>query len=232
MKILKINKSIDIDTLKDDLSNYEFYDGNFKIPHNTVRGIEKIILAKFKIDINSRLAQYNIKIINESLTKDEESIEYILKHFFNRSLELLCPGLSYKHYLSYGLEYNTKMVNGKVVRKVKKSENLNKAISEYYISIWPDLFINTLEPVFAIVLEPVAEYAGKLIFDYETINSYIPDFVKKLVELEYADVAEDGYEIDEELRSIIVECANEEQARKLVQNRYPNSKIHNVTEIK
>jgi hypothetical protein len=263
LKIIKFNTTVDINLLKEGLTNYEFYEEELKIPHNTVRGIKKVILAKYKIDINSRLAKHNINLINKSLIEDEENIDYILKHYFDNSLELSCPGLNYKHYLSYGLEYNTKMVDGKVIRKVKWSKDLEKAVTEYYISIWPDLFTNSIEPVFALVLEPVASYAGKLIFDYETINNYIPDFANRLLELRFAEVDDNGYEIDEELKSIIdningrggdfmsklytfrvefvihfvryaetVECVTAQQARKLIQDRYPDAIVQNVKEIK
>ncbi len=200
MKVLKVYNSIYINILKEGLLNYEF--GDFESEFSKVLGIEKIVFAKFKIDVNSRLAQYNINLINDSLVKDEESIDYVLDNYFETNPDKYIPGLNYKKYLSYGLEYGTKMEDGYIVREVKQSEELDKAITEYYITIWPDINIPNSEDLI-IVLEPVATSAGKLIFDYETISNYIPDFVNKLIELGYAKVIEDGYEIDEELKNII-----------------------------
>ena len=61
MKIIKFNTTVDINLLKEGLSNYEFYEEVLKIPHNTVRGIEKVILAKYKIDINEYLRVRNYR---------------------------------------------------------------------------------------------------------------------------------------------------------------------------
>jgi len=200
MKVLKIINPIHLNTLKEGLTNYEF--GDFESELKTILGFEKIVIAKIKLDVDSRLTQYNINLINDSLVGDEESIDYILDNYFEVDEEKGMPGLNYKHFLSYGLEYSTKMEDGHVVRKVKKSEELDKAVTEYYITIWPDINVDNSDDLI-IVLEPVASYAGKLIFDYETISNYIPDFTNKLIELGYAKVIEDGYEIDEELQSII-----------------------------
>ncbi len=204
MKILKINKSIDINLLKDGLSNYEF--GDFDLGRNhKVLDTEKVVLAKFRIGTDSKLAKHNINHINDDLCIDEESIEYIIEHYYDTDniTENLMPGLFYKYFLSYGIEYSTKMVNGKVVREVKQSEYLDKAVTEYYISIWPDIWNETSESYLELVLEPVSSFAGKLIFDYETINNYIPDFLNRLIELGYVEVKENGHEIDSELQGII-----------------------------
>ncbi len=173
MKILKTtNKEFNKKTVKNLFNYTDFNDG------------DKVI-AEAIIPFESNLAKKNVDFINKNLIIDEDTINYLIESNLDELDEQ--PVITYPEYLSMGIEYVTKIKDGKIYREVLVNDALKRLVTSFDVTIGPvDMETDDEQ----ITLVPWSMFGGEPVFDYETIYSVIPNVVKVLLDNGYAEIVE------------------------------------------
>ena len=153
---------------------------------------DKTALMEINIPFESELAVKSVNKINETLSNDDEIINYLIESNFDELDEIVWP--SYKEYLDYGIEYITKLIDGKIQREAIVNEKLKDVSTKYTVAINDILFGDASGE--QIILSPWYPLGAFAVFDYETINTYAPDVVNKLIDNGYVTIEE--IEVDED----------------------------------
>ena len=164
----------------------EINNDDLKRIFNYSKTTDDCIIVRFKIPFESELAKENIERINENLSNDDKIIDDLIESNFDDYA--VVPYMVYREYLKDGLEYNTKLENGKIKRTVIVNDALIEATTDYYISI-NDIVMSEVEGE-QFVLCPSNPLTSYGFWDYESINKYAPDIVKKLLDNGYAVIDE------------------------------------------
>ncbi len=145
------------------------------------------IIAEIQVPFESDIAQDNVKYINKNMSNDDETIDYLIDN--QEDLDEI-PVIMYREYLALGIEYYTRIKDGKICREAAINDALKDITTRYDVAIESE----------QIVLRPWNLSAELSVWNYETINEAIPKIVKALLD--------NGY--------VTIEDIEEEESRKKV----------------
>ena len=151
------------------------------------------IIAEIQVPFESKIAQDNIKYINKNLSNDDETIDYLIENNQDDLDEF--PVMMYREYLALGIEYYTKVKDGKISREAAINDALKEGVTRYDVALGPvDMETDDEQ----IALCPWNPSAQLVIWDYETINGAIPNIIKALLDNGYVTIEDiEGDEANE-----------------------------------
>ena len=152
------------------------------------------LIAEPTIAFESEMAQNNIKYINKNLSTDDDRIKYLIENNYDELDEI--PVITAYEYLNSGIEYVTRIKDGKISREVIINDALKTAVTEYMVVAAP---MDFEYEDYQITICPLDVICGEIVCDYESINSVIPDIVKTLLDNGYVTIEdyEEGDDADE-----------------------------------
>lgn len=137
------------------------------------------------LDFNSRIAQENIAYINECLNSDEEIIDEYLS--FNVSEDDIMPVPCYREYLSLGLQYIVKVVDGKISKEVILDDRLKLVVTNCILEFE---IIDDEDDSYYLVLYPCHPLIGKSRVEYKELLEACSDVVNVLIDNNLVQVVE------------------------------------------
>ena len=143
------------------------------------------VLAEIQIPFESKIAQANVEYINKNMSQDDETIDYLIENNQEDLDEF--PVIMYREYLSLGIEYYTKVKDGKICREAVYNDALKEVTTKYDVAIGPVDMESDDEQIALCQWYPAAALD---IWDYESINEVAPNIFKTLLDNGYVEIVD------------------------------------------